>query len=70
MSTVRGAQIAMDILKNDLAKLQKDANLEQSIKDVDKIIEQLERAREQIVESKQVFWRMLTLPSPTPSSLC
>ncbi len=45
---------AMDILQHDLKKLRQDANLQQSIQDVDKIIEQLERAREQIVESKQL----------------
>jgi hypothetical protein len=48
-----GDEADMDILNNDLAKLRNDANLEQSIRDVDKIIEQLERAREQIVESKK-----------------
>ncbi|KAH6669385.1 CTLH/CRA C-terminal to lish motif domain-containing protein [Halenospora varia] len=40
----------MDALKIDLAKLRRDATLDQSIEDVDKIIEQLERAREAIVE--------------------
>jgi tetrahydromethanopterin S-methyltransferase subunit B len=40
-------------LKNDLAKLRSDASLQQSIQDVDKIIEQLERTREQIMESKK-----------------
>ena len=38
----------MDVLQVELAKLRKDANLTQSIEDVDKIIEQLERARESI----------------------
>jgi len=47
----------MDILQHDLEKLRQDANLQQSIQDVDKIIEQLERAREQIVESKQLQTR-------------
>ncbi|KAF4635026.1 hypothetical protein G7Y89_g3093 [Cudoniella acicularis] len=40
----------MDALQVDLAKLRRDANLTQSIEDVDKIIEQLEKAREAIVE--------------------
>jgi hypothetical protein len=39
----------MDILQDELAKLHRDGNLNQSIQDVDKIIEQLERARESIV---------------------
>lgn len=39
----------MDILQLELAKLRRDGNLAQSIQDVDKIIEQLERAREAIV---------------------
>lgn len=39
----------MDILQDELAKLHRDATLNQSIQDVDKIIEQLERARESIV---------------------
>jgi FtsZ-binding cell division protein ZapB len=39
----------MDILQVELAKLRRDANLTQSIEDVQKIIEQLERARELIV---------------------
>lgn len=39
----------MDPLLIELAKLQKDGNLKQSIDDVDKIIEQLESARETIV---------------------
>jgi hypothetical protein len=38
-------QIAMDSLQDDLAKLRRDANLSQSIADVDKIIQQLEKAR-------------------------
>ncbi|RDL33142.1 Uncharacterized protein BP5553_08581 [Venustampulla echinocandica] len=40
----------MDTLQLELAKLGRDANLTQSIADVDKIIEQLERARGAIVE--------------------
>jgi hypothetical protein len=42
----------MDPLLTELAKLQKDGNLKQSIQDVDKIIEQLEKARETIVAGK------------------
>lgn len=48
----------MDPLLLELAKLQKDGNLKQSIEDVDKIIEQLENARETIVAGER----------PTPSS--
>ena len=43
----------MDALQLELAKLRKDGNLTQSIEDVDKIIEQLERAREAIVAGKK-----------------
>lgn len=39
----------MDTLQLELAKLRRDANLTQSIEDIDKIIAQLERARESIV---------------------
>jgi len=39
----------MDVLQAELAKLQGGANLSQSIEDVDKIIEQLERTRESII---------------------
>lgn len=39
----------MDSLQVELAKLRRDANLSQSIEDVDSIIEELERAREAIV---------------------
>jgi hypothetical protein len=35
----------MDSLQDELAKLRRVANLSQSIEDVDKIIQQLERAR-------------------------
>jgi hypothetical protein len=42
----------MDPLLLELAKLQRDGNLKQSIEDVDKIIEQLEKARETIVAGK------------------
>jgi len=38
----------MDVLQRELAKLRRDATLSQSINDVDKIIEQLEKARETI----------------------
>jgi E3 ubiquitin-protein transferase RMND5 len=43
----------MDPLLLELAKLQRDGNLKQSIEDVDKIIEQLEKARETIVAGKE-----------------
>jgi hypothetical protein len=43
----------MDVLQLELAKLRKDGNLTQSIQDVDKIIEQLERARESIVAGRE-----------------
>ena len=42
----------MDLLQIELAKLRRDANLSQSIQDVDKIIEQLEKARETIAAGK------------------
>ncbi len=45
----------MDAIQIELAKLRKDGNLKQSIDDVDKIIEQLERARETIVAG---MWQM------------
>jgi hypothetical protein len=45
----------MDALQLELAKLRRDANLTQSIEDVDKIIAQLERAREAIVEGIQAL---------------
>lgn len=41
--------MTMDHLQIELAKLRRDANLKQSMEDVDKIIEQLERARETII---------------------
>jgi len=40
----------MDSLLIELAKLRRDANLTESIQDVDKILEQLEAARESIVQ--------------------
>jgi hypothetical protein len=43
----------MDPLLLELAKLQRDGNLKQSIEDVDKIIEQLEKARDTIVAGKE-----------------
>jgi len=42
----------MDNLQIELAKLRRDANLTESIEDVDKILEQLEAAREQIVQGE------------------
>lgn len=44
----------METLQVELAKLRRDANLTQSIGDVDKIIAQLERAREAIVEGMEL----------------
>ncbi|KAM3088597.1 hypothetical protein ACMFMG_000233 [Clarireedia jacksonii] len=41
----------MDVLEGALFKLQKESSFDQSIKDVDKIIEQLERARNAIAEN-------------------
>jgi hypothetical protein len=38
----------MDALQLELARLQKDASLSQSIEDVDKVLEQLCNAREAI----------------------
>jgi hypothetical protein len=46
----------MDVLQLELAKLHKDGNLTQSIQDVDKIIEQLERARGSIVAGKRCYF--------------
>jgi hypothetical protein len=43
----------MDALQIELAKLRRDANLSQSIQDVDKIIEQLENARESVVSGAE-----------------
>jgi hypothetical protein len=50
----------MDVLQIELAKLRRDATLSRSISDVDLIIEQLERARETIVESMQFPSRIIT----------
>jgi E3 ubiquitin-protein transferase RMND5 len=38
----------MDVLETELARLQKEATLSQSVEDVDKILEQLCRARDSI----------------------
>jgi hypothetical protein len=57
-----GASGAMDVLQVELAKLHRDANLTQSIADVDTIIGQLERARESIVAGKKGsrgWWRAI-----------
>ncbi|QSZ37471.1 hypothetical protein DSL72_008569 [Monilinia vaccinii-corymbosi] len=43
----------MDVLAKELAKLQRDSSFNQSIEDVDKIIQQLERAREAIASEPQ-----------------
>lgn len=48
----------MDALQIELAKLRRDANLTQSIQDVDKIIQQLERARETILAGMKVIFLM------------
>lgn len=45
----------MDALQLELAKLRRDANLSQSIQDVDNIIAQLENARESIVSGMRSF---------------
>jgi len=45
----------MDALQKELAKLRRDGNLKQSLQDVDKIIEQLERARQTIVAGKKMY---------------
>jgi hypothetical protein len=50
-----GDNLAMDALQIELAKLRRDANLTQSIHDVDKIIKQLENARESIVSGMEAF---------------
>ena len=50
-----GLSLAMDALQIELAKLRRDANLTQSIQDVDKIIAQLENARETIVSGMETF---------------
>ena len=42
----------MDVLERELIKLQRDSSFEQSLEDVDKIIQQLEKAREAIVAGK------------------
>lgn len=42
----------MDNLQIELAKLRRDANLTESIQDVDKILEQLEAARESIIQGR------------------
>jgi len=38
----------MDVLETELARLQREATLSQSVEDVDKILEQLFRARDSI----------------------
>jgi hypothetical protein len=47
----------MDVIQIELAKLRRDASLSQSVADVDRIIEQLERARETILESMALSWK-------------
>jgi hypothetical protein len=51
----------MDALQIDVAKLRRDAGLDQSIADVDKIIAQLEGARTSIVNG-----RMIPFPKDVP----
>lgn len=54
----------MDALNLELAKLRRDANLSQSIEDVDKIIEHLERARESIVQGTKFLGEPTELQLP------
>ena len=49
----------MDVLQVELAKLRRDANLKQSIEDVDKIIQQLEKARDTIAAGTKPVRREL-----------
>jgi len=49
----------MDALQQEASKLRKDAQLQDSIDDVDKIIEQLERAREMIVAGMGISYLVL-----------
>lgn len=66
----------MDHLQIELAKLRRDANLKQSMDDVDKIIEQLEKARETIIAGKEPGAGIATfqtctdaLPEPDSASI-
>ena len=68
--------MTMDHLQIELAKLRRDANLKQSMDDVDKIIEQLERARETIIagtktneDSTAVLACTNVLPEPDSASI-
>jgi E3 ubiquitin-protein transferase RMND5 len=45
----------MDILETELARLQRDATLSQSVEDVDKILEQLCRARDSIAAGEDTL---------------
>lgn len=45
----------MNVLERELHKLQRDSGFEQSLDDVDKIIQQLENAREAIVTGTYIF---------------
>jgi hypothetical protein len=49
----------MDALQIELAKARRDANFSQSIRDVDSIIEQLEKAREEISAGEKRSWKHL-----------
>jgi len=50
----------MDALQQEASKLRKGANLQDSIDDVDKIIEQLERTREAIVAGRGISYFILS----------
>jgi len=54
--------IAMDVLQQEASKLQKAANLQDSIDDVDKVIEQLERAREAILAGMDISYCIFSEP--------
>jgi hypothetical protein len=45
----------MDVLETELARLHGEATLSQSIEDVDKILEQLCRARDSIAAGEPLF---------------
>lgn len=47
----------MDLLQTELARLRRDANLTKSIEDVDRIIEQLCKAKETIVAGTEIDLR-------------
>jgi hypothetical protein len=45
----------MDVLETELARLQRDATLSQTVEDVEKILEQLCRARDSIAAGGDTF---------------